>query len=329
MRQLDTPYQFDISEPLPYAPTYQRSFMSYTAFDAASRLYTLVATDYPESGIDSYWSVTINGAVNATTPVMSNVMVPHPDASVSNPGKLTLIRLMQVSTGNVVAVFTDGSVHSIDLVGQKYTKIASIIPSGASYSDLAVTTAHVMDGLKLKSFLVDARDQTYLVVTDFSVSPATVSTPLAIVAIKGQPGKEIPMAAVMMANGAPGSAQQLVLIMHGNFDSISWVDETTGEQNPMFASMTNGPTTPCEFTCDTNTKDCDMWNMQAYDPVANALYFQAHDVSNGDDDVPPAAIMQLAMTQSAATKAWYPVSFVVAEPVQFGYMGYQWVQFEQ
>lgn len=328
LRQINTEFQYDLSEALPLAPTYQRDFLSYTAFDPASRIYTAVATDYPEQGIDSYWQVQINGAVNASTPVVSNVMVPHPDASANNPGSMKLVQLKQLSDARILAMFMDGSVHTLDLTNQKYTKAASLIPSGASSSDLIVTGAHTVDGLKLKSFLVDAKEKSYLVVTDFSVTPATVTTPLYITPIPGQPGKEIPLYSLMMPKGPADATPQLVLMMHGNFDSLSFVDETTGIQTPLFASLSDDMcTTPSFIYCDTNTKDCDLWNTIAYDPVANTIYFQSH-TQDGDDGVPMANIMEVAWTQSAVNKDWYPNVWSVNSPVQFGYSSYQWVQFE-
>jgi len=328
IRQIGVEFQYDLSEALPLAPTAQRSFLSYTTFDASSRIYTAVATDYPEEGIDSYWQVQINGAVNGSTPIVSNVMVPHPDASPNNPGTMTLMNLKQLSDSRILAVFMDGSVHTLDLTNQKYNKVASLIPSGASASDMILTNAHAVDGVKLKSFLVDAKQKSYLVVTDFSVSPATVTQPLYVTPIPGQPGKEIPLYSLMMPKGTSDATPQLVLFMHGNFDSVSYVDETTGLQTPLFASLSDDMvTTPSFIYCDQNTKDCDLWNTIAYDPVGNNIYFQSH-TSDSDEDVPEANIMEIAWTQSAIDKDYYPVVWSVNQPMQFGYMAFQWVSFE-
>lgn len=42
------------------------------------------------------FQVSISGDVQSSTPVMTNVIVPHLDASPGNEGSLTLVRLLQV-----------------------------------------------------------------------------------------------------------------------------------------------------------------------------------------------------------------------------------------
>ena len=88
----DSQFEYNLEEPLPLAPTEQRKIYSYTAYDAKTRLYTLATSNYPVSGVDSFWQSTINSFVNGTTPVISNVLVAHPDAKPDSPGTLVMAR---------------------------------------------------------------------------------------------------------------------------------------------------------------------------------------------------------------------------------------------
>jgi hypothetical protein len=93
--------QFEVvlQEPLPLAPTVERSFDMHSAFHAGSRAYTTSAADYPFGGVDSYWVSSLNNFANVSTPVHTNVIIAHPDASPNHPGSLEVRRLVSLPDG--------------------------------------------------------------------------------------------------------------------------------------------------------------------------------------------------------------------------------------
>ena len=54
------------------------------------------APDYPFTGMGSFWSVFISDDVLSSTPIQTNRIIAHPDASPGNPGRMTMTRLLDV-----------------------------------------------------------------------------------------------------------------------------------------------------------------------------------------------------------------------------------------
>lgn len=319
IQQVNTTYQYVLQELLPLAPTVERSMNVLTAYDTTSRTITVAACDYPGQGIDSFWVSTVSSDIESATPVYSNIMIPHPDASINNPGSIRLVRIISVSSSSVIALFSDNSVCSIDLINQKYTVLAKLSDK------YALTTAHVVDGTVLKSFLQnEVTNRVYLVTTDLSVSPIAPSDPIEVAPIAGMTGLEVPFESHIVQS-SPDSETELLLLWHGEFDSITTVDEATGTATAIFASMSEF-NEPAEFFCDAGTKDCDMWMMSSYDSVSRALYFQAH-TAEGDDEV-SASIYKMNYVENHITKEWFPIANVAMAFMQFGYSGMQFVNFE-
>jgi hypothetical protein len=329
IRTVGDEYQWVLQELLPLAPTSQRSMRVYTSYDEATRTFTVSAADYPAAGIDSYWVSTINDDILGTTPILSNVMVPHPDASPNNPGSVSLSGIYTMGTQSV-AVFNDGCVHLVDIKGQKYTKVANLLDSVADSTKVyTITQAHVIDGQVLKSFIMNANGDSFLVTVDLSASPAKVTAPVRIQRIQGELGASTPMGAFkysIQGPSVPPQAPQLMLQAHGNFDTISFINETTGEQTPAIANMAV-QTVPNTFVCNTGSKDCDMWQTAAIDSTTGKFYFQSH-VIQGDDTF-DVAMLDMFYVTSAIDSTPYPVINPAMDPMQFGYMGYQYVQIKQ
>jgi len=181
----------------------------------------------------------------------------------------------------------------------------------------------VLDGSVLKSFVYDsARNTPYLIHTDLSTTPATVSAPLAVQPIPGALGKEVPIGAFMLLDANTG-ATNLAIMLSGNFDQISYINEQTGEQTPIIFNMVDsaGVVSPGQLICDTNTKDCDtIWTTAAVNPANGNLYFQAESIS---DDMPSTYIYVMQQLQSKITGVWYPYQDALVN-MNFGYSGYQW-----
>lgn len=329
IRTVGDEFQWVLQELLPLAPTSQRSMRVYTSFDEATRTYTVSAADYPAAGIDSFWVSTISDDVLSTTPVMSNVMIPHPDTSPNNPGSISLSGIFTMGTQSV-AVFNCGGVHLVDIKGQKYSKVASLLDGVTDATKTyTITNAHVIEGQVLKSFIKDANDDSFLVTVDLSVSPAKVSAPLKIQRIQGQLGSSTPMNAFqysVQAEGVPPTPAQLMVQAHGNFDTLAFINESTGEQTPIVSNMADSQV-PNTFICASDTKDCDMWQTAAVDSTTGRFYFQSHVIVG--DDTSDCAMLDMFYVTSKIDPAPYPVVNPAMDPMQFGYMGYQYVQIKQ
>lgn len=57
------------------------------------------------------------------------------------------------------------------------------------------------------------------------------------------------------------------------------------------------------------------------DPSTNTIYYQAHT----QDEYHTAGIYALQYTQNRVSKKWYAVTWPSTTPMQFGYMGYQYL----
>lgn len=67
---------------------------------------------------------------------------------------MKLSRIIAGASKTVYAVFTDGSIHEVDMNGQKYNQVGSLVGTDGAEA-LTVSQAHVADGSILKSFLTD------------------------------------------------------------------------------------------------------------------------------------------------------------------------------
>jgi hypothetical protein len=257
------------------------------------------------TGVDSFWSSTISKDVLSTTPIASNVLIAHPDASVGNPGSTKLVRVLNGPSGRTIAVFACGGVQEIDLVTKQYKSIGMLTEK----NKYTITDAHVVDGNVLKSFVMDVQGNSYFVTFDLSVSGAVASTPLKVVPIKGQLGTEIPFNAFVYT--IPGQTKsQIMLMQRGNFDSFTFLDETTGVLTAVVANLAQEQ--PYEIYCDAGTKDCDYWRTAMVDPATGDVYFQLHVIEN---DMPSATIARLGFFTSVIDPNPYAIVNIVNEPM--------------
>ena len=187
------------------------------AYDNISRAYTTVAADYPIKGVDAFWVSTISNDVMTTTPVLSNVLISHPDASPNRPGGMHVQRVLSVDELSfTVVIFTDGSVQKIDIAGGAYTNLANVFEQ-ATFKTLN-TDAHVIDGHLLKSFIKDDAGNSYLVTVDLSLTPATVSVPVKLIALVTN--QETPIAAHMISTNPAMVSQAVPTRQRGSRQSI-------------------------------------------------------------------------------------------------------------
>jgi hypothetical protein len=88
LRQLNEPFEFQLAELLPLAPSAQRDVTLLTSYAPDTRTFTTAVVSYPGSGLDSFWSMAISDDVSSATPVFTNVIVPHPDTAPGQPGSM-------------------------------------------------------------------------------------------------------------------------------------------------------------------------------------------------------------------------------------------------
>ena len=314
-------FEYVLNENLPLGPTSERSFNMHSAYSPKTRNYVSVAADYYVDGVDSYWISTINDYANESTPVFSNVILAHPDATPDHPGSISLQRIVTLSDERTIAIFNTGEVHLVDVKGQRYSLLTDISKT-AKFAAL-MTDAHAVDGNVLKSFIMDANEGIYLVTTDFSGSVPTISEPVLITMVQGA-NRETPINALMMSPD-DSVAPRLTLILHGVFDQINYVDEKTGIQTPIISNLMDEQV-PSIFACYEGTKDCDFWRNAAYDEENHLLYFQAHDMSSGTAST---TMLKMGFTVSKVNGEWYPYINTAMWPMNFGYGGYQYVTIKQ
>lgn len=246
-------------------------------------------------------------------------MIPHPDAAPGNPGSMTLNKIHLVANGGVLfATFMDGAIHEIDLKNQRYNAKGNLYNSAADKTAYLTSHAHVVDGTTLKSFVVDQQSNFYLIKTDLTTSPFTSAAPMKIKSLT-RTGLETPVA-THMYTGLEGVAPRLLLISHGTYDSISYVDETTGEQEAIFSILSSDQLSqPLQLQCNEGTKDCDFWHTSCYDPVNRMLYYQAHEI-----DAETGGNLAVYNLGYAGVKFVTPYSNIAVN-INFGYAAYQFV----
>lgn len=327
LRQVNVQYEFQLAELLPLAPTAQRSSNLWTAYHPPSRVFTVAVQDYPGVGLDTFFQVTINADVTAAQVKVSNVIMGHPDGVPGNPGSLTLQRVVADNDGQILVLFSDGSLHRVDFAQRSYAKVADVLGGSITSDDkLVLTVAHVVDTASnaLKSIAYAPATSLYYVVST-DLSTFAVSTPVQLVPAKGKLGPMSIIAAHMMLEPNT-NVRQLAVVYAGSFDWIAWVNEATGEQTELVSDLYEASSTsPCEFECYEGAKDCDTkWATSAYDGATNTLYFQTHQV---EGDLSSAYIYQVQFLQNRATKVFSP--YVQPDVLMtFGYSGYQWVSFQ-
>lgn len=119
------------------------------------------------------------------------------------------------------------------------------------------------------------------------------------------------------------SSPQLLLTNHGNFDTFSFVDESTGVSTSVIDDLAGDfVTSPAFFACLEATKDCDMWQTSAYDPVSKTVFYQAHPI----DDQSTSAIYGMTFINNSRD-TWFAVANQQIWPFQFGYAAFQFANF--
>jgi len=314
IHQLGVEVETWMQEALPLAPTVERSQLMLSAYDPSTRIFSGVVCDYPVDGVDAYWQSVVNNNANATKPLSSYVLIPHPDTSAGNDGNMRLTRIFTFNNGNLLALFNDGSLHSINLASQSYSKVGAIYTE----SKYVMTDAHIIDNGLLKSVVQDLKGESYLLHTDLSTF-SNVNTVM-VQRIPTVLGEENPFALHVVQFDTP----TLLIFYQGNLDMVNAIDETTGLQRAIVNNLEQ-INDPAIFMCNTATKDCDGWTTTAYDPVENKILFQAHYLEQ--NDLTTTSLYMLSFDKSLVDKLYYGFVNLVRYPMNFGFEGYQFVNF--
>ena len=145
----------------------------FSDYDASTRTYTVMVQSYPAAGVDTFFQVAIADDISSAKMLQNNVIVAHPDATSNNPGSMSLTRMFDSPdpNGGLLCIYDDGSIYNLDLLSKKYTLLGNL-KADPSVKSTVVSTAHVFDGMVLKSFLTTQNEeQSYLVTFDLSTNP--------------------------------------------------------------------------------------------------------------------------------------------------------------
>lgn len=325
---------------LPSTVVEERQFDTFSAWDPATKTFTTVAAEYPRQSTLTLWTSTVSGTSLDTmeaTPVISALEVAYPISSSPAPLnniKLVLAKVIQGPNGGLLAIFTNGEVHALDVKTGTFSLLHKLIAdSRALEVDFPSTSsAHVFDFDRNGMWsVVSAGINAYVVFTDFTTK--TVGDWVQMNAnMLLDPGKDAVetdfspefFINAMMVEAADNKGKRLLLQLESlndvGFDMLTFVNTTTGVfEGPEYNLFPEGIVFECQ------SFNCDMKRVSAFDPVSKTIWFQGH-VSTGDNEG-NICINQLTFetTPVAGIASWY-----VATPnidADFGFTNFQFYNF--
>jgi hypothetical protein len=246
---------------------------------------------------------------------------------------MTMVRIHinPQASGTLLVTFNDGTVASIDLGAEtkQYTILDQFNSGSGSVVAAQPTSAQVIDGSVLKSFLYDSTGdgKTYLVQTDLSQTPVKSTAPLLLQPVKGiTMAFTRPINAHIITDGVTvdSTGTQTAVVYGGNWDMVLSVNCQTGEQTGIIPNMVEGAgvSVPQYLYCNTDVKDCDYWTTSSYDTVGKTMYLQTHTEEEG---VYTAMISAVEYIQQAA--GVFPYLWPTANAAVFGWSAHQFVNF--
>ena len=282
---------------LPPANTVERGFKAFTAFDKDTKIFTTVAADFPTPHTMTIWTSSISGSDVSSvkaTPVLNGVKVAYPAASSPAPLDFVPLKLSQIvnaPNGALLAVFTNGEVHSLDVEGGKLTLLHKLISDEKALSVDNPTTygSHTFDFDRNGLWsVVSAGMYAYVVFTDFKTG--TVGEWRQLDAnMKMDPGKEAVTTDfspewfinAFIADFNDGNGNQLMVELQSvsddiGFDLMTFVNTTSGLlTGPVYNMMNYNIVLQCKsYQCDTD-------RTSTFDPVGKTVYFQGHSMASG------------------------------------------------
>lgn len=322
-----------LQELLPPAPTAVREFETFTSYDETSRQFAVVAADFPKATQATLWVSTINNAVDQTTPVYTEVVVQYPDSTSPFPLNDVPLKLSRVlfvgSTDHLIAIFTNGEIHRLDLASGSFKLLARLNSDEQLLSTEYphATWSHVFDKeSKVIRSVVTGGVNAYLLQTDLATF--TVSDRISLTMPKGitsgfSPETFINAHMVRENSTLPYRLMvSLESLTNVGFDEYTFVDTTTGVMGGANAGD-NLMEDNILLDCSESAKTCDKWQVSAFDPETNRLFFQGHDVTS---DVPTLSLYTLQFFYYEVQKQW-GVVIDINMALSYGYTGFQFVPF--
>ena len=317
---------------MPPANTVLRQFDVFTAYDSTSRLYTVVAGDYPNEGSATFWTYTIANDISAATPVQENVVITYPTSTSPFPlnyGKLKLTRVLTAGVdSSLIAIFSNGEIHSVDVANAQFKLLTRVFSDAqllsTSFPQTSWSSYYDSTSRTIKT-VTTASNQAFLYTTDMQTLQ---TTNVAMILPQGinnvnqfSPQTFFDAHSVTLPNGSTQLLQFSESLYNVGFDLVTYVDPTTGQ---LGGAVDNLMEYEAEFACNSVVYQCDMWRTTAVDPINNLVYFQAHYAPEGmsSDQL---NLYVLGFTTSVVDPDPYPYVNVVVESMTYGYTGYQFV----
>jgi hypothetical protein len=317
---------------LPPADTVLRQFEVFTAYDSTSRLYTVVASDYPNEGSATFWTYTIANDISAATPVQENVVLTFPTSTSPFPlnyGKLKLTRVLNAGVdGSLIAIFSNGEIHSVDVANAQSKLLTRVFSDSQLLSTSFPQTSwsSYYDGVsRTIKTVTTSSNQALLYTTDMQTLQ---TTNVAMILPQGMnnvnqfsPQTFFDAHSVTLPDGTTQLLQFSESLYNIGFDFATYVDTTTGQ---LGGGVDNLMEYEVEFACNSAVYQCDMWRTTTVDPINNLVYFQAHYAPEGmsSDQL---NLYVMGFTTSVVDPVPYPYINVVVESMVYGYTGYQFV----
>lgn len=228
------------------------------------------------------------------TPVYEGIVANHPLSSSPAPLnniKLKIAKIVAGPNGMILAIFTNGEIHSLDTKNGIFTLMHKLIPDNRALDlDFPTTSsAHAFDFARNGLWsVVSAGISAYVVFTDFSTQQvgSWLQLNANMILDPGADAVQTDFSPEFFVNGFMAEAEdgkgprfmvQLESLDTVGFDLITFVNTTTGYfEGPIYNLM------PYNLIFQCFSYNCDMSRVSAFDPKSKTVWFQAH-VAEGEE----------------------------------------------
>jgi len=265
--------------------------------------------------------------------VVNGLEITYPISSSPSPLnniKLVLAKIVQGPNSNILAIFTNGEVHSLDMKTGTFSLLHKLIADEKALDvDFPTTAAaHVFDFTRNGLWsVVSAGINAYLIFTDFHTQ--TVSEWIQLDAnMLLDPGKDAwqtDFSPEFFVNAFMIDSQimlQLESLNEVGFDMLTFVNTTTGVfQGPVYNLMNYNLVFECQ------SFNCDKERVSVYDPSTKTVWFQSH-IAEGDN----AGNIALNSLIFDTTPITGKPSYYITTPnldADFGFTNFQFYNFNQ
>jgi len=319
-----------VQELLPKGLKTERNFESFTTYHAPSRTMFVAAMQHQD--LTTFWKMTVSNDAASTTFIYSNVDIKHPISQSPFPlnvAPLQLARVFTTSADQLIAVFSNGEVHEVDLERQiflfKYKLMnddeqLSVQHPTSTYAHAHDASTGIMHSICFYGSLA------YYKTSDLKEvkSMLQMKMPGNMNGKDGFSPQTFTNLHLVKLDGPDAPASLLVVMesLHNvGFDQLTLLNTTTGELGQL---VTNLMDYDLEFSCQDGINACDLWRVTAWDAANSIMYFQAHSTAGDNVGEPMLAMMGVDHTQRGKL-SWYVNTL---GKLQFGLSGFQFVEFK-